>query len=102
MMYVGICNEENVNSLPNSVGIVTRQDTKMWLSSYMANITSFSRIDLSGVRHIQPCARRLTENNPRGRNNLNECMRRFHELINFSICAITSPLIYKPHCVVLY
>jgi len=49
MMYVGIFNAENVNSLPNSVGIMTRQDTKMWLFSYMENITFFSRIDHSAL-----------------------------------------------------
>jgi len=32
---------ENLKSLPNSAGILTRQDTRMWVISYMINITFF-------------------------------------------------------------
>jgi len=56
----------NVNSLPNSVSVVSRQDTRMWVISQMTNITVFPCSILSGVRLSQPWVQRITENIPRG------------------------------------
>jgi len=45
LMKVGIRIAENLlNSLPNPAGIVTRQDTRMWVISYITNINFLHHI----------------------------------------------------------